>query len=69
MLALRFDPSLNILIDAKEYLGASGLVVSFPNADKGITALSININIENFIFTSIGKFETCIAYCILSYLE
>ena len=32
-----------------EYLGADGPVVNSPNIDKGITALTININLNFYI--------------------
>ena len=31
-----------------EYVGAEGPVVNFPNADKGITALAIYINLNSY---------------------
>ena len=32
-----------------EYLGAGGPVVNFPNVDKGVTTLAININFNSYI--------------------
>ena len=40
---------LNILIDVREYLGASGPVLNFPNVDKRITTLAVNVNLNSYI--------------------
>ena len=42
-------PYLNILIDVKEYLGAGGPVVNSLNVNRGITTLTININLNSYI--------------------
>ena len=40
---------LNILIDVREYLGASGPVLNFLNVDKRITTLAVNVNLNSYI--------------------
>ena len=32
-----------------EYLGVGGPVVNSPNVDKGITTLTINVNLKSYI--------------------
>ena len=49
MLELGYRPCSNILIVVVKYLGASGPVVNFPNVDKEITILAININLNSYI--------------------